>query len=56
MSDRVISFSIKPHDHKAIKLVKEVKRVAKEKCLPSFSYVLLQALEEYMAKHHDDTN
>lgn len=56
MADRVVSFSIKPRDQRSIELIKEVKKTVIEQNLPSFSYVMLKALSEYMEKHHDRTN
>ncbi len=55
MTNRVLSISIKPSDKATNRLVSETKRIIIAKGLPSFSYIMAQALKEYMEKHHDLT-
>ena len=50
--DRVVSFSLKPHDERSKRLILRVRAMVKEQGLPSFSYIVVQALREYMERHH----
>lgn len=52
--DRVVSFSLKPHDDRAKRLIEEMKAIVKAEGLPSFSYIVIQALREYKERHHSD--
>lgn len=52
--DRVVTFSLKPHDERAKKLILEMKAIVIREGLPSFSYIVVQALREYKERHHAD--
>lgn len=51
--DRSVTVAIKPGNVRMWALVKEVRKVVEREGLPSFSYVMLEALKEYMDKHYD---
>lgn len=52
--DRVVSFSLRPHDARAKRLIEEIREIVKREGLPSFSYIVVQALREYKERHHSE--
>ncbi len=49
---KVVSFSIKGRDVVGLDVVTMAKSLVREKGLPSFSYIVIVALTEYLEKHY----
>lgn len=53
-SDRVVSFSYKPHDKTAYTAISELKVYGKKRGI-SFSFLVLQAIKNYIEKLKDES-
>ncbi len=53
MRDRNISFSVKPSDTEATKLIEDIKLISIRKGI-SFSFIVIQALKKYKVEELDN--
>lgn len=53
-TDRVVSFSYKPHDKAAYAAISELKAYGKKRGI-SFSFLVLQAIKNYLRELNDES-